>query len=82
MDRSISKYMMEMQDVINKEIPTKPLAGGIKVKTSPQIALKDKQVEMPQPKKVENPTPPASLDPKTSIKPVEKSGDGTSSSTI
>ena len=77
MHRSITKYMME--DVITKEIPTQPLAGGVQVKTTPQIKLKDKQIIMPQPKKIENPTPPASLVPKTSVASIEKSGDGPTS---
>jgi len=77
MHRSITKYMME--DVITKEIPTQPLAGGVQVKNSPQIKLKDKQIIMPQPKKIENPVPPASLVPKTNVGATERSGDGPTS---
>ena len=43
------------------------------------VKLKDKQIIMPQPKKIENLTPPASLVPKTSVASIEKSGDGPTS---
>jgi hypothetical protein len=76
MNRSIIKYLSESPESISKEIPKKPLAGGIQVKTTPQIPLTTKQAEIPTPKKIENPAPAASLVPNSGLKTTERYGDG------
>ncbi|MBT6049706.1 MAG: hypothetical protein HOG49_23140 [Candidatus Scalindua sp.] len=76
MNRSIVQYFTESPESISKEIPKQPLAGGIQVKTTPQIPLTTKQAEFPTPKKIENPPPAASLVPNSGLKTTEKFGDG------
>jgi hypothetical protein len=75
MNRSIVQYFTESPESISKEIPKQPLAGGIQVKTTPQIPLTTKQAEFPIPKKIENPLPAKSLIPNSGLKVSESYGD-------